>query len=135
MPRATGTLTAAQVAALNATPISVIDAPGSGKYIHVKRVKWFLDFNSAAYDAAAAGDTLGLKYTNGSGDQLVQTTPGDTFGGASADAHRHCEAADEIVPVENAAVVAHIDTGEWYSAAGDSPVKYEIVYTIEELLT
>lgn len=135
MPSITKTITAAQVAALNATPVEIIPAPGSGRTIIVEDCEWFLDFGTAAYDAAAAGDTLGMKYTNGSGDQVLQTLAGNTIGAAAADYHAFVRAADNVIPVENAAIVAHIDNGEWYAAAGDSPLKCKVSYRVIELLS
>lgn len=133
MLRVTGTIAAAAVRTLNATPVTLIAAPGAGKYIEVDRVHWFLDFGTAAYDAAASGDTLEAKYTNGSGSAVVDAVAGNAIGSASADYHAVVRAVPEVVPVANAAIVAHINSGEWYAAAGDSPLKYEISYRIRTL--
>lgn len=126
------TIAAGAVATLNATPVELVAAPGAGKAIVVDEVQWWLDFGSTAYDAAASGDTLVAKYTNGSGAAVVDTVAGDTFGGASADAYAVARGAS-VAPVANAAVVAHINTGEWYGAAGDSPVKARIRYRTLDL--
>jgi hypothetical protein len=131
--RATGTIATGDVATMNATPVEVIAAPGAGKFIEIVSVYWFLDFNSAAYDAAAAGDTLGVKYTNGSGAQLVDTVAGNAIGSAAADYHVIVKPVAEVQPVANAAVVAHIDAGEW--GTGNSPLKYEILYRVRTLQT
>lgn len=127
------TILAAAVATLNATPVEVIPAPAAGYYIDVLDAHWWLDFESAAYDAAASGDTLNLKYTNGSGAAVVDPVAGDVIGGASADYHTIQRAVLELVPVAAAAVVAHIATGEWYGAAGDSPLKVEVRYRVRSL--
>lgn len=131
--RLIGTIAFAAVRTLNATPVTMIAAPGAGKYIEVERVHWFLDFGTAAYDAAAAGDTLEAKYTDGSGAAVVDAVAGNAIGSASADYHALVRAVPEVIPVANAPIVAHINTGEWYSAAGDSPLKYEVAYTIQTL--
>jgi len=127
--RATGTIVTAAVATMNAAAIEVIAAPGAAYFITVDSCHWFLDFNSAAYNAAAAGDTLGLKYTNGAGAALVDVMAGDTIGAAAADYHGMVRPVAEVIPVVNAAIVAHIDAGEW--GAGDSPLKYDITYRIQ----
>lgn len=129
---ASGTIATGAVATLNATPVTVIAAPGAGKYIEVISCHWMLDFESAAYDGAAAGEDLALKYTNASGDQVAGLVDHDGFGNASADAHAIVKGV-AVTPVANAAVVAHILTGEWYAAAGDSPVKYNIRYIVRDL--
>ncbi len=130
---ARGTIAAAAVATLHATPVELIAAPGDGKFIEVERIHWWLDFASAGYDAAAAGDTLLAKYTDDSGDAVVDAVAGDAIGAAVADYHTLVSRVAELIPVANAAIVAHIATGEWYAAAGDSPLKYEAVYRIRDL--
>jgi len=133
---ATGTIATADVKTMNATPVQVIAAPAVGKYIEVLSCEWFLDWNSAAYDAAGAGDTLNLKYTNGAGVAVVTPVPGDTIGAAGADYHTLVHAlAGPLIPAVAAAIVAHIATGEWFAAAGDSPLKYRILYRIRTLAT
>ena len=131
--RFTGTIAFAAVRTLNATPVTMIAAPGAGKYIEVERVHWFLDFGTAAYDAAASGDTLVARYTDGSGTAVVDAVAGDAIGAAAADYHTLVRAVPEVIPVANAPIVAHINVGEWYSAAGDSPLKYEICYRVQTL--
>lgn len=126
------TILAAAVQTLNATPVELVAAPGAGLAIIVEDIQWFLDHNGVDYDAAASGDTLVAKYTNGSGAAVVGTVAGDTFGGASADAFALAKGVD-VVPVANAAVVAHINTGEWYSAAGDGDVKARVRYRVVSL--
>ena len=132
--RASGTIANAAVKTLNATPVEVIAAPGSGKAIRVLRAEWLLDYTAPAFDGAGAGETLGLKYTNGSGAQCVQALAGNTIGAASADYRAFVNAADSVLPVANAAVVAHIDSGEWYAAAGASALKYVVEYEIVTLI-
>jgi len=129
-----GTLSAGQVKALNATPIQVIAAPGVGYFTEVVSVHWMLDFGGNAYDAAAAGDTLGLVYS-GKTESLVDEVPGDTFGASGVDAWALAQAKGPYVPYAATAVMARIAVGEWYAAAGDSPVKYHILYRTRPLLS
>lgn len=133
--KATGTISAAALRTLNATPVTMIAAPGSGKYIKVLWVHWFLDYGGVQMDAAASGDTLNAKYTNGSGAAVVDAVAGDTIGGVTADYHTTVFAVPEVVPVVNAAIVAHIATGEWYSAAGTSELKFVAYYQVVTLPT
>lgn len=130
---ATGTIPFASVRTLFATPYTVIPAPGAGYYNEVRRCHWFLDYSGVAYDAAASGDTLSLHYTNGAGAALVDAIAGNAIGAATADYHTMALAVPEVIPVANAAVVAALQAGEWYSAAGTSPLKYQIDYTVRAL--
>lgn len=131
----TGTIAAGSVATLNATPVTVIAAPGAGKYIEIVSVEWFLDYGSVQYDAVGANDDLELRYTDGSGALLATTDNPTGFGDASADAYLLARGADQHVVTLNAPVVARIATGEWYSAAGDSPLKYAIHYRVRTAQT
>lgn len=125
-------LSAAQVQTLNATPVQVLAAPGAGLYIEPIVAHWWLDHGGTDYDAAGAGEDLTLKYTDASGAKIVSDVDHSGFGDASADAHAVAIPV-AVVPVANAAIVAHILSGEWYSAAGDSPVKLEFTYRIRTL--
>lgn len=133
--RLSGTISAADLRTLNATPVEMIPAPAAGLYIKVLWVHWFLDYGGVQMDAAAAGDTLEAKYTNGSGAAVVDAVAGNTIGGAAADYHTTVMAVPEVVPVAAAAVVAHINTGEWYAAAGTSELKWVAYYQICTLPT
>jgi hypothetical protein len=131
--RAFVTIPAASVRTLNATPYTLVAAPGAGRFLEVVSVHWWLDFGTAAYDAAAAGDTLTVKYTNAAGAEVVDAVAGNAIGAAAADYHAIVKPVAEVIPVANAALVAHITTGEWYAAGGDSPLKVEIVYIERKL--
>lgn len=128
-----GEIANAAVKTLNATPVEVIAAPAAGKYIEVVRCHWWLDHGGEDFDAAAAGDTLNLKYTDDSGDAVVDAVAGDAIGAASADYHTIVNRVAELIPVAAAAIVAHIAAGEWFGAAGNSSLKYEIEYRVRTL--
>ncbi len=119
-------LTAAQLDALNATPVTVIAAPGANKFINVTKVVGFLDFNSAAY--AGTSETLAIRYTNGSGDIICSFTEA-TFVEASADAYESPDMI-QVFPVVNSPVVAHA-TADF--TTGDSPIYLRIWYSIVDL--
>ncbi len=125
-----GTITAAKVKTLNATLVELVPAPGTGFYLKPTRIHYMLDFASAAYDGAAAGEDLATKYTDTSGAKVCADVDHDGFGNAAADAHAFPDIVTSVTPVENAALVAEILSGEWYAAAGDSPIVYEIDYQI-----
>jgi len=135
---ASGTIANAAVRTLNATPVELIAAPGAGKMILVHRAVWQLDYATAGFDAAAAGDTLVARYNDSNGAICVATTPGDTFGGATADTISVVGGvATAVVGAAtgrvNQAVVAHINTGEWYAAAGGSAIKWKLFYSVVDI--
>ena len=125
------TLTSAQILALNATPVQVLAAPGAGKaYIPVGCTA-FYDYESAAYAEVAAGEDLVLSYTDASGASLwkFETTG---FLDQTADQVRYASPTQSgdtnLTPVANAAVFAHLLTGEIIT--GDSPLKLRMAYRI-----
>ena len=127
---AKGQLTSAEILALNATPIEVIDAPGAGYAIIVDHAEFFLDYGTATY-ADAAGDDLVLTYTDGSGLEVINPIDGADFIGLAADAFAysggHIQAdVQGFIPTANAAIVAFMKSAE--VTTGDSPVNYAIYY-------
>lgn len=126
------TITSAQMLALNATPISLVAAPGAGKIIVPKRAVLFLDYNSAAYAGVASGEDLSFRYTDGSGNQ-VGTVETDPFLAATADAYRVVEFSGTYTPVVNAALVLHLLTGE--ITTGNSPLYVRTQYAIIDVST
>lgn len=79
----TVTLTNAQVLALRATPITIVAAPGAGKFIEILGGQ--LIFNrTAAYTESA--DNLQLKYVDGSGSAASQVIECTGFVDAAGDA-------------------------------------------------
>lgn len=122
------TITATQLKALNATPQTLVAAPGSGKLLMFQRALLFLDYNSTAYDGIAAGEDLSFKYTNGSGAQ-VATVEATGFLDATADALRIAQPdVAAPTPVANAALVLHMLTGE--IATGNSPLYVRTFYSV-----
>jgi hypothetical protein len=131
----TVTVTSAQVLALNATPKTIIAAPGAGKalvfhkaYIHKPA--------GTAYSDIASGEDLQFKYTNGSGTQVSATV--ETTGFLDQTTAKTAvvfpqsstsTTAGSVLLTENAAIVLHLLVGE--ITTGDSPlyvtVEYEII--------
>ena len=124
--RVTDTLIATgSVLALNATPITVVAAPGSGVYTEFLGAYVFLDYNSAAY-VDGAGEDLTFRYTDASGTQVSVQGDGTLFDG-TADTlvwFPSIGASSSVAAVEmvdNAAIVLHLLSGEW--TTGNSPLK------------
>lgn len=121
-------IAAAAVRTMNATPVELVAAPGSGFALEFLRAEVFMDYGTAAYDAVGAGDDLEIRYTNGSGT-LVGAVETTGFLDQTADQLRMIYPQTalgtgrfELTPTANAALVARFATGEIYSAAGDSPL-------------
>ncbi len=123
------TVTSAQLLALNATPKTLVAAPGAGKAIIFEGAVLHLDYNSAAYAGIAAGEDLSFKYTDGSGVE-VATCEATGFLDATADEARYVRPADVagFEPTANAALVLHMLTGE--ITTGNSPLKVRVYYRI-----
>lgn len=119
-------VTTGQVLALNATPKTLVAAPGAGYYLEFVRAYIFLDFNATAYGGIAAGEDLSIKYTDGSGAKASADIEATGFLDATADALVMAHPADAPVCVANAALVLHLLTGE--VATGDSPLKVRVLY-------
>lgn len=116
-------LTAAQLDALNATPITLIPAPGAGKVIVVEGVFTKVDFIATRLELGAG--TLAFKYTDGSGAE-VATAVTNTQVELNADAYYRSIAA-AVVPVVNAPIVAHATADV---TAGDSVIYGRIWYRV-----
>lgn len=120
------TITSAQMLALNASPITVVPAPGAGKANIPVGISLFLDFATTAYAGIAAGEDLSLKYTDASGQEQIQVEA-TGFLDAGADAHRYKVQNDALkTPVANAALVLHMLVGEIIT--GDSSLEVEVFY-------
>ena len=131
-----GTLTTAQLLAMNATPQVVISAPGAGKSIIVDEVELFLDYNSAAY-AADAGEDLVLRCTTTTATVYQTWDDADDIIEGSADTRSLSKptyaATFDPLTCDNESVEFAILSGEW--ATGDSPILYRIRYRIVTLIT
>lgn len=128
------TLTSAQILALNATPITVLAAPGTGLTTIVRSV---LAYKAAgtAYAGIAVGEDLTLKYTNASGAIAAQIeTTGflDSAGALMASA-----ALPGGLVTTNAALVASMLTGEIITGTSDLIlwIEYDVVPTVLDILS
>lgn len=122
-------ITTAQLKALNATPQTLVAAPGAGLIIVPEQAILFLDYAGTAYDGIAAGEDLAVRYTNGSG-AIAMNIEATGFLDATADAVRVAMLpGTAIAPVANAALVLHMATGE--IATGTSPLRVRLFYSIQ----
>jgi len=126
------TVTSAQLLALNATPKSLIAAPGAGKANIPVFAELFLDYNSAAYAGIAAGEDLNFCYTNGSG-AIIGTVEATGFLDQTSDQHRFIQFYGTVTPVANAAIVLHMASGEVIT--GNSPLYARVHYRTVDLMS
>lgn len=129
------TITSAQLLALNATPQTVVAAPGSGRAIIFEGAELYHG-TGTAYGGIAAGEDLSFKYTNSSGQELgVCETTG--FLDQTTVQTRYCRpqtgaisagTVSSYTPVENAVLVCHLLTGE--ITTGNMDLKVRVFYRI-----
>lgn len=129
------TITTTEVLALNATPDTMISAPGANYAIIFLSALAFLDYNDAAYDGVDVAEDLIISYTDGSGEIVakIETTG---FIDQTNDELRvvypstGIDGADNayIVPVANKPLCISLLSAE--IATGTSPLKLAIHYKI-----
>lgn len=127
------TVSSAELLALNATPKTLVAAPGAGQALIFESAIMFLSYAGTAYAGIAAGEDLSVKYTDGSGAAVAgcETTG---FLDATADATRFVRATaaasgvSQITPVANAPLVLQLLSGE--ITTGNSPLKLRVFYRV-----
>ena len=117
------TLTSAEILALNATPITILAAPGAGLAYIVERVEAYKPAGTA-YAGIAAGEDLTIKYTNASGTAVATLETTGFLDQATAQTRSVRGLSTDVTPVANAALVAHLLTGE--ITTGDTVIKLRI---------
>lgn len=133
----TVTVSSAELLALNATPKTIVAAPGANLAI-VPRLVIMRHAAGTAYAGIAAGEDLVLKYTNGSGAQCSSVIESDGFLDAATAQIRYAgmpastgSTAGDVAPVANAAVVLHLLVGEITTGDFDLIVRchYDVIAT------
>jgi hypothetical protein len=130
-------VTTAQILALNATPVTLVPAPGANLALIFEGAMLFYKYNSAAYGGIAAGEDLAVKYTDGSGLQ-VGSCEATGFLDLTANAiryinpYRAASGVSDITPVANSPLVLQMLVGEVIT--GNSPlfvmVNYRVMPTV-----
>jgi hypothetical protein len=120
------TVATGAVLTLNATPVSLVVAPGAGKAIIVDGIVAKLVFNSVAYTGANA---LEFRYTDGSGAKVTADIASTFINSASGTNYASVAGVTTaLTPVANAAVVVRVPTAD--PGAGNSPIVFTIRYHI-----
>jgi hypothetical protein len=128
-------LTSAQVLALNATPITLIAAPGAGKALIFEGAVIHKPAGTA-YGDVASDDDLAIKYTDASG-LAVGECEMTGFADQTTTQMRYirpyaaASAESQITPVANSPLVAHMLNGE--ITTGNSAFHFEIYYKIVDI--
>lgn len=122
---------AAQMLTLNATPRTLVQAPGAGYALIFVGAIAFYDFVAAAYGGIAAGEDLSVKYTDAAGLEVGQLEATGFLDQASDQLryirpHHAASGPNGITPVPNAALVLHMLVGEVIT--GDGPLKLRVYY-------
>lgn len=120
-------LTAAQVKALFTTPITLVAAPGAGKYIIVDDIEFKMPFGTVAYTGANAVE---FRYTDGAGAKVSADIAAAVLNAASGTTnYNHVKGVvTALVPVANAPVVVAVPTAN--PGAGDSIVTLAVYYHV-----
>lgn len=121
------TITSAQLLALNATPQTVLAAPGAAKAIIPVGV---IAYKAAgtAYAGIASGEDLSFKYTNSSGAEIAQMETTGFLDQTTAQTRFAYPNTVNVTPVANAAIVVMLLTGE--ITTGDSDLKLRFFYRV-----
>lgn len=128
------TIANAQVLTLNATPQTIIPAPGAVLAAIPRRVLIYKPAGTA-FAGVAAGEDLVLKYTNAAGAQVSGVVETTGFLDQATDQSRIVHApgataatAGDYAPVANAAVVLHLLVSE--VTTGNSALKVRVWYDL-----
>ncbi|HEX8184409.1 MAG TPA: hypothetical protein VF747_06650 [Blastocatellia bacterium] len=120
------TIPTAQVLTLNATPRTLVAAPGAGKITLIDEITCKLVFNSVAYTGSNA---LEFRYTNGSGAKVTADISSSFLNSASGTNYSSVKGVTTaLTPVANAAVVVFVPTAD--PGAGNSDLVFTIKYRI-----
>lgn len=120
-------LSAAQILAMRATPVTIVPAPGASKIILVESITLKMVRTSTQF---ASGGAVEYRYTDGSGAKVTADMSSTLVTGAAGTAYASCAGVTtELTPVANAAVVITNATGAFTTGTGTGVVtcKYRVV--------
>jgi hypothetical protein len=128
----TVSVSAAELAALRATPKTLVAAPGAGYALHFVGAQLMLDYTAPAFTETA--DNLAIKYTDGSGLALSDTIECTGFIDQTADTVTNAVPVKDRIAAktasENKALVLH-NTGDGeFAGSGGSALRVNITYRI-----
>lgn len=119
-------LSSAQILALNATPISLVPAPGAGKIVEVISITLKMVRTGTAY---ANGGALEFRYTNASGAKVTADIAAAVVtGGAGTEYNIVKGVVTSLTPVANALICISNATAAFITGTGTAVVT--VVYRI-----
>lgn len=125
----TKTLTSAQILALNTTPVLLVDAPGSGKYISLIQVDYLYTFGGVAYTRnASASMVLSYDAVTASGIALVGALLTQSSDAVTLSANGSSFASIAQSLLLNKGVYLVLNAGSF--TAGNGTLKLKILYQI-----
>lgn len=120
-------LSSAQILALNATPVTLVAAPGAGKVIAVDRITLKMVTTATAY---ANGGALEFRYTDGSGAKVTaDIAVGVVTAGAGTSYTSVAGVTTSLTNVSNAAIVIDNATAPFITGTGTAviTIQYQIL--------
>lgn len=129
------TILPAAMKTLNATPVTLVPAPGAGLALIFEGMLVSMTYGTAVYSDVAAGEDLAIKYTGSSGAVVAALETTGLFDQSSNQLRWVYPGATaaflpSTTPVANAPLVAHMLVGEIGTTTGDSPVKFRVFYRV-----
>jgi hypothetical protein len=133
---ATGTITNAQMLAIETTPVQIVPAPGAGYVIEFISAALFFDY-TAAYTEPSAPDDLAVRYTGAAGTITSQDIDATNFLTATADAMAFAAPLAGAITtvrlktaVDNQPLVLHNTGGAYGGGNAGNVVRYSVNYRI-----
>lgn len=123
------TVPTASVLALNATPYTLVAAPGAGYVLQLVSALLILDYAGTAYGGVGATEDLAIRFTDASG--VIASTTLETTGllDATSDQMRTFKVlTTDITPVPNSPLLLHLLNGE--VTTGNSPLRLKVEYRV-----
>ncbi len=121
------TLSATQLKALNSDPITLIAAPGTGKYIQVDDIICALDYSGGAL---AGDNNLEFRETDGSGTK-VSADLSYAFIQGTADAIATLRGIEaQTARLLNTAIVAVVPSADWTGTNATSTLTITVHYKV-----
>lgn len=132
--KTTTTINNAATKTLNATPVTIIAAPGAGKAIVDVRVSVKYVYATAAFDSVGGGDDFEIRYTDGSGAKVANDIETTGMMDQASDQYRMSGPVNtSLTPVANAPVVLTVAGSELFAAAGGGSLVVQAFYRIVTL--
>ena len=117
---ATVSLTAAQIIAMNATPVSLIAAPGSGRATIVDNITFKMTTTATAF---TGGGAVEFRYTNAAGAKVTADVAAAVVTAGAGTSFTNVKGIEaSLTPVANAAIVITNATAAFAAGTGTAVV-------------